>query len=568
MATVNIAGQSDGASAPAAAAYRLLHGSGSPAGSSAPAASARRALGVGGTCAGASAPTAVCARIRKATAFARGGSVCAAKSKKTILFQTRPVFPFAANWAQTPAKRFSYELNERLLGFAAPRYERLQSHTLHGFDFDVLLEAEADLDAFDDFTSELRGRLDGFWVSSPFDVFQIEPGIASNSTFLIPHQGLADTFEDHPSQYVIFTKRDQPAQIGKIGSVAASSDRQELVTLDTALDVAIDHTWDARKLFYARLASDDEEGAFMADHLQTRRIRIVELPTEYETIETGSQPVYLYEFYMVTPGETVNWRFTGLNESISSGADAFTTFPIQHDGHTRSIESEARFSVKSWYDAANPLSLFFPLKLSRPIGLRVYETTYAVPATRELIFHGKVEKADLTGKLITASCVSLLDALGRKFPRMMIQPRCNYLLFSTPCGVDSADHKATVEISDINGKYLTIETPVGQLLGFTGAESNWLALGWLETGSGATYEIRQIDKSTFVAAGVMTLTLNAALNHADVGDQVTIYAGCDRSAAVCRDKFDNFRRWGGHVISPTNPTLTVPQAPAPAAGKK
>ena len=72
------------------------------------------------------------------------------------MYLSRPIFTWPINWKTSPALEFQYELNEILLGFASPRYERSQAHTVHGFEFELLLEAEEAAIAFDGRLLRLR----------------------------------------------------------------------------------------------------------------------------------------------------------------------------------------------------------------------------------------------------------------------------------------------------------------------------------------------------------------------------------------------------------------------------
>lgn len=483
----------------------------------------------------------------------------------------RPFFNFPVNWATAPAQQCSYNLNEIQLGFAIPRMEPLQLNTAQGFQFSILLENETAISAFDDFVDGTFGRLTGFWIASPFDAFEILGAGGDANHFYIRNQGLAAFFEDHSCRQLSFTKNGAVI-FGKITSVLATLDNRELVGVepDPFAWTAIDETWDCNKLLYVRFDADGEDADFIADNVQTRSLSLVELPNEYEEIETGQVPVYLYEFFIQVSDGLVYWRLTGLNEDVVSGGITFTSSPIEHGALTESVtQDQDNFEIFSVYETGNPLAQFFPFTLPRSLWVTVYEIDYSSPDVRRTIFSGDVEKIALKGKRITATCSSITTALGRRFPRFQIQPRCNYFLFSAPCGLNKEDFRYDIVIQTSVGKRVTVGLSAAPTDNhFTGAPANYFALGWLETGSGQQTEIRGIDVSSAEGDGQITLTLSSPLNFWSEDAVGKIYPGCDGAAATCDTKYNNFRRWGGHVMSPTNLSVRAMQAETANGNKK
>ena len=498
--------------------------------------------------------------IREHVAFAQ--SIPSAESWGRHLsfpsYLSRPVLSQAKNWATAPAKQFSYNLDEVLLGYSSPRFQRVQSQTIRGLEFSALLASAAQIDAFEQFVERCEGRLNGFWIESPFEEFEIIDGDDADS-FVIRAQGLAASWEDHTCRHLVFTK-GTGKQFAKITTVEAAGE-EETVTVQ-GLTSAIDETWTARKALYVRFAADDEDQEFLTDNKQTRALRVVELPNEYEEAETGQRPVFLYELWFETDAAHQSWYFTGLNRNIRSNGTEFTTMPIAHKGHTRSIKADQdKLTLETVYETGNPLTQFFPFTLPKPLWVKVYETTYPLPDNRTLLFTGLIEEMALDGLVITAPCSSLLDVLGRRFPRFFIQNRCNYFLFATPCGLAKiSPFKRTGEVSLQSGRYLKLTVPALLDLANQPVTEDWFALGWVEIGTGATFELRAIDHSTVVSGGSIQLTLNSAFTLSHTGQTATFYAGCNGARVTCDVKFDNFQRWGGHNIAPQN--LSVQAVPA------
>jgi hypothetical protein len=473
-------------------------------------------------------------------------------------YLSRPVFDFAVDWAQEPVKTLNYDLRERVIGFAPPVFEQLQSHTSAGWEFAVLLENEAAIVAFETFTSNVRGRLSGFWFPSRFAAMQIEPDVVSNVQFMIRGQNLAQWWQDHPSSHLAFWKPGETYRFGKILSVTAQTDGREVVVLESTLDVNLDETWDVSRLLYCRFADDEEEAQYLADNVQQRTVRVVELPTEYGQLETGQIPVFLFEFSQKLGNYTQYWRLTGLDTHILSNLELFSQLPIRLTGRRRSMRQEREeITIESWHDPAlNPISQFIAFKVPTSLWVKVYETTLSTPDTRQTIFFGKVFSVQALGKMLEAKCVSWLDVAGRRFPKFLMQPMCNYFVYDQNCGVPKGWFTATGTIDALNGRRVMVnlsDPPIGGKP--KSKDKNYFALGWVETGINQDYEIRSIRQNDVLTGGKMLLRLDRPLQHAIVNQQILLRAGCDGSGKMCQDRFGNFRRWGGHVMSPTNPAV-------------
>lgn len=494
-------------------------------------------------------------------------------------YLSRPVFDLDINWAATPKKMFSYDLRELSLAFAAPRFERLQSHTSQAIEFELPLDTESKLAAWDEFTEALSGRLSGFWFASPFAALGILPDVSANDQFLIRNQGFQIWCQDHPCQHLVFTKRGQAPQFARIrvtDPVQATADGRERVFLEDAVATVVDETWDCCKLLYVRLASDEETAESYGEGRQVRTVRVIELPTEYAQIESGQVPVYLYEFAIVNGGVTQLYRQTGLNQDIASHGSSFHSFSVAHRDLVKSLRADREELVlESWHEEGNPLSLFIPFKLPAPLWVRVYETTFADPETRTLIFTGKVLSVGNEGRKLTAKCAGVLDVLGRRFPRFYIQPRCNHFVYDAHC-------KATLNqcggnIRFLSGRFVKVDLSSPPFPNRPeSAEFNFFGLGWVEVGSGATFERRSILQSSALTKyqtgpdrWEMALNLDRPFDHAIVGNLMQLIPGCDGSYVACVTKFGNGARYGGFDNIPTtNPSVRAMKADNPSGNKK
>lgn len=493
-----------------------------------------------------------------------------------MTYLTRPVFDTPINWAKTPAKSFEYDLRSTSIAQAAPRFSPTQQQVIRGWEVELLLETEARIRAQDDFTDALLGRLNGFWFPSPTSHGRVVTKI-DNNTFDIAHAGLSLLWELDPSLYLVFQPTGGSWYFGKISSVVDRQDGTERVTLVTDAGRTLNAGDVFRRLLYVRLASDVEEAVFIADHVQRRTLRVVELPEEYAAVETGQRPVYLYELSTTNnSGTTIYTRWTGLDVNVSSNLGGgtsytFTSFPVRHRDVRQSLRSGPDdLTLETVHDAANPIAAYVPGSPPRPLFLRVWSAQYGSLNTVTAVFAGEVGETSAEGSRLTSKCSLIWARRGRKFPRHKIQPICNYDCFTAPCGLNKESWKATGTVTAVHYDRLTLTVSDPPISGKAdSANAQFYALGWAQWNS-PSHDLRGIvSNSARTSGGKLEIVLDMPITVDLVGQTVSIYAGCDGLVATCNSKFNNLVRHGGYPHVPdTNPSVKALEPETPNGNKK
>ena len=484
------------------------------------------------------------------------------QSTSFTTYLTRPVLETQINWAASLSRAVQYDLRELMLGFGAEQFAPLQSHVVHGFMVSLDLNTEADIVAHDDFTAALKGRLTGFWLPSPQAAFAIAAG-EDATHFDITDQDLTNTLADHPARYVRFTKDGQTAQHAKVTAVTDNGDGTERVTVDAS--ITVDATWEAHWLHYVRLATDEESAGCLGEGRQKRAVKMLELPTEYAAFETGESPVYLYHFWMNT-SPVVHWRYTSFGADLVSGGNTFTSKAITHGEIRRGGDASAEtVTIEAFYETGHPLALGLPYPTAKPINVEILEAAYATPSTTTTLFSGRIEKPPRKGKKITATALSVLDFDGKRILDGLIGSRCAYQLYEpNTCGVSQAAHQITgCTIDTITGRVIRVSKT-----GLGAWAANHFSFGWIETGSGAGFELRTILQDTVVSGTVRELTLNLPLVNAIAGGTLTVVPGCDGKWDTCQTKFSNTNALLHPFVPEKNPTLTAIPITVSQGGKK
>lgn len=488
-------------------------------------------------------------------------------------YLTRPVFEFDVDWSERQRKTFTCDLREIAIGFGAEFFNRLQSHVVQGYAFSVLLDGVDELIAFDDFTAALKGQLAGFWLPTPFEAVEVI-GAVSTTVFDITDQNLRDTLADHPDVYLWVTRPGLAARPCKVQSVALQSPGVERVTLTGALGTAVSTADTIRRLHYVRLAGDEERGTFLAEGLQRREIKVVELPHEYEAFETGESPIWLYHFYTEEPMDE-HWRYTSFAADVVSDNQLYSKFPINH----RSVRATSRLEsqlldIDAKFDPSHPFALMMPIPLSKPMRVEVLKASLSDPDTTELVFSGFVRVPTDTGDKANGKAASFWSLLAsRKFPHQLIQPEDDGDIFDESAGgLPRWKWECPVTVDSVDNAAL----PPTITLDFTRPESlqyanwstaDWFANGYLTAGVGIDYQSRTIISSE-VSGGQLILTLNAPIS-ITAGDTALVIPGYDGSVEHRRDKFEDFDNFGGFVAIPErNLSLQAVDAIVSQGGKK
>jgi hypothetical protein len=481
----------------------------------------------------------------------------------------RPIFTFRANWAAALNRSVTFELRPEDIGFGAKYFTPTQSWTVNAWTFAVTLPDAASIAAFDAFTTSLVGRLNGFWLPIPVAAAQITAG-TSTTVFSVAAASLSAFWSDRPDTLLRFTFADGTTAVGQIQSVVAAG-AVETVTLTSALPQIPDATTTICKLHYVRLASDDEEGDFFAEGGMTRKVSVVELPTEYTAVQTGQQPIYLFHFWTNAPAAE-NWLYTSFAAPVVSQNQLYKNFPLNFSGLANvSDGSSDDLKIEAQPDPTHPFALFTPVPFSSTLYVEIFAVDYSTPNVQTMLFSGRVVQVEDGGSKLTATCESRLGFLKRKLPRYLKGQTCqNNLYDPETCKLGRAFFETTVSIVSLNAGVFPPTVTCTFLLSAFATQfqaTNFLVGGQIETGAGSNYEARTILASSYVG-GQLVLTLNIPLVRAQVGANAQIVAGCDHTETTCQLK-KNYQNFNGFVAIPDrNPTLkAVNSNPVSQGGK-
>jgi uncharacterized phage protein (TIGR02218 family) len=319
------------------------------------------------------------------------------------------------------------------------------------------------------------------------------------------------------------------------------------------------------RLVYVRFTDDKEAAENLTEGRQRRQIRVVELPEEYETAETGEEPVFLYRFYQVIDGTETSWHFTSFAEDIVSGGTTYTARNLNHGAIRRSVATEQEtVDVSAMFDVSAPWADDMPNPSTWPLWVEIMEAQFATPDTRTVVFTGREDKSPrVKGRRFDMTFASWVDSFDSRVPHMLFGPLCPFHLYDpATCKVDPTSYQVDVTLFAIRH----FEVIVAVTSSFA---ANYFQNGKIRFGTGASTQYRNILANTPDSGGYVLLTLNGRPPaSAASGDAVSIWPGCDKTngAGGC-PKFSNDRFAGTPFVPRTNLTLKAVEVSS-SGGKK
>lgn len=303
------------------------------------------------------------------------------------------------------------------------------------------------------------------------------------------------------------------------------------------------------------------------------RVDFREVPPEYvlpssesySTLGALSRRAFLYRF---SAGPEV-WTFTSFERAIEHEDVFYEVRPIDHGDIREGLNLERdEVTIRTRTFAGNPLLRFLPFRLETPLRLEIFEGT--IPevgsdlGTLHRVFVGEVVSVETDGPFLTARVSAFGNLFERRLPRWLIQPTCNWAVYDTACGLDRIAWKRTAEVLDAftpNSHRLLVRA-LGA--GASAIPAHAFAGGWLE------YEIEEgptgsrtiLDSTAANGSGDLELSLASDLHPwPEVGQEITIFPGCDGRRETCQTVFANYVRFGGFPFMPVgNPSMVkMPQ---------
>ena len=172
--------------------------------------------------------------------------------------------------------------------------------------------------------------------------------------------------------------------------------------------------------------------------------------------------------------------------------------------------------------------------------VEVYEYSTVYPNDNTLVFRGFINTFKVAKAMIDLQCVSFIEHARDNYNRLILSRVCNHRLYSPLCGVSEASYTVPVTIVGFSVDRVTMEVTGA------GATSDYYTFGYVKWSG--TY--RHIVGDTYYGSSRFLDLMHFAPLAWQIGQQLEIVAGCNKSADECESKFNNLERHLGFPYAP------------------
>lgn len=242
------------------------------------------------------------------------------------------------------------------------------------------------------------------------------------------------------------------------------------------------------------------------------------------------RPIGLYLFVW---GNS-HWAYTSANREVTVDGIAYAPLAIGDSGLQQGTSGHREFSVEAPSSIALA-ELFRGTPPSHSVML-VKRRKHLDDAEAPIEYIGKVGNVLRSDNGARVTIVCRNPGQRRTGLRITWCRQCPYFVFDGSCGVNKALFATTREIADIDGSAFTLD---GAALAvapyYDGGFIEWDADGL------GTIERRGIE----LTVGANQYRLFGRSDGLSIGQEVTIYPGCDGRSETCDVKFDHLDDHGG-----------------------
>lgn len=164
------------------------------------------------------------------------------------------------------------------------------------------------------------------------------------------------------------------------------------------------------------------------------------------------------------------------------------------------------------------------------------------------VFQGQVSDIYPERTAVKVTVKSALELLAQQFPHNVYQSVCSRTVYDAGCGATKASFTNTGTV---------VASPAPTLTSFK--TGNTQAAGYFDMGvvtflTGANAGLKRTVKA-YDGAGGFTFALPLPVAPS-AGDTISVFAGCDKTLATCRAKFNNAGKFRGFPWVPTPESAT------------
>lgn len=256
----------------------------------------------------------------------------------------------------------------------------------------------------------------------------------------------------------------------------------------------------------------------------------------------AEQKLNLCEIFTIELTNDKNYYFTTLDKDITFGEQLYTALPITRDAISAKMNLEIDTTSLSISNITQSLAQEVENNILEGAKVTIKRVFYDDIETDFITLFVGYASSEYNRNVLTLKCSSILNSLNVKVPRNLYQEACNFQLFDSNCGLDSAHYREVGTASeDAANNFDVIGNHPHQ------AEAGYYDLGEVWITSGQNSGIRKMIR---VCSG-NTLTVAVPFRYPiKLGDTYWCWPGCDKCATTCDTKFGNKDNFFGFIFIP------------------
>lgn len=253
--------------------------------------------------------------------------------------------------------------------------------------------------------------------------------------------------------------------------------------------------------------------------------------------------VFIYSF--VLESESQSFYVTNDNTPHVYNGNTYVASAIDSKEFSFDLkEVMGQVDINIPWTQCNFLQIFTQQSLEGPVEVTVYRFN-TVDSTATLVFRGFINSFKVSKAMVELQCISFIEQSRDNYSRLVLTRSCNHTLYSTNCTMVAGNFATKMTIVGINFPRTTIVVgPPPSPPQATG----YYQYGYVKCDTTNTY--RWIVGDTITEDFVTFDTMHPVPVDWQIGTEVWLYAGCDKTIATCETKFNNFSNFMGFPYAP------------------
>lgn len=264
--------------------------------------------------------------------------------------------------------------------------------------------------------------------------------------------------------------------------------------------------------------------------------------TNYESSVEAGRPI---QFYRFTLG-TIVWTYVNIDSDQTVGGVVWQACSISDDGIKQTGEAQSDSMTITAPDDIGPAVAFNGSPPSTDVTVEILRMHEGMTTLR-VCFVGSITQvgSPKAGQaLLTVQTMSA--TMKRTGLRLCYQRACPYAVYDPKtCTVDKSTHAIASFVRSIDGFDILCDDAATQ-------PDNYFANGFIEW----IHPVRGVQQILIESSlssggnGPGTLTLFDDVQELNIGQPITLYAGCDKTPKTCQVVFNNYVNYGGYEYMP------------------